>query len=128
VLVIQHNIAVQAACGHQVRVQVGKICLRDTLSALQQVYSDSDHRGVQARTADVAQCSSRGSSAVSGRQWLLHHNNALNNTSLVVQQFLTKNNISVITQSCTLHVADLWLFPAVKESLRGHVVTWEDIK
>jgi hypothetical protein len=31
-------------------------------------------------------------------QWFLHHNNALTHTSLVVQQFLAKKNITVINQ------------------------------
>jgi hypothetical protein len=50
-------------------------------------------------------------------QWFLHHDNALRYTWLVVQQFLAKKNIPVITQplySPNLDPSDFWLFPTLK--------------
>ncbi|PNF39739.1 hypothetical protein B7P43_G04773 [Cryptotermes secundus] len=65
-------------------------------------------------------------------QWFLHHNNALSHTSLVVQQFLTKKNIPVITQppySLDLTLSDFWPFPTLKMGLKGtRFTTTEDIK
>jgi hypothetical protein len=46
-------------------------------------------------------------------QWFLHHDNIPSHTSLGVQQFLTKENIPVITQppySPDLTLSDFWLF------------------
>jgi hypothetical protein len=46
--------------------------------------------------------------------WFLHHTNALNHTSLVVQQFLAEKNIPIITQplySPDLAPSGFWLFP-----------------
>jgi hypothetical protein len=64
-----------------------------------------------------------GSGATSGRQgqWFLHHDNAPSHTSLVVQQFLTTENIPVITQppySPVLTPSDFWLFPDVTMGLK----------
>jgi hypothetical protein len=56
--------------------------------------------------------------------WFLHHANAPNHTSLVVQQFLTKKNIPIITKppySPDLAPSDFWLFPT-------HFATTEDIR
>jgi histone-lysine N-methyltransferase SETMAR len=54
-------------------------------------------------------------------QWFLHHDNALSHTSLVVQKFLTKKNISATTQplySPDLAQSDFWLFPTLKMGLK----------
>jgi hypothetical protein len=57
-------------------------------------------------------------------QWFLHHNNSPSHTSLVVQQFLTKENIPVITQ-----LPYYCLFPTLKMGLKGtRFATMEDIK
>jgi len=65
-------------------------------------------------------------------EWFLHHNNALSHTSLVVQQFLAKKSIPVITQpsySLDLALSDFWLFPTLKMGLKGmRFATMEDIK
>jgi transposase len=65
-------------------------------------------------------------------QWLLHHYNAPSHTSLVVQQFLTEENIGVITQppySQDLAPSEFWLSPTLKMGLKGtHFATMEDIK
>jgi len=65
-------------------------------------------------------------------EWFLHHDNASSHTSLVVQQFLAKKRIPVITQppySPDLAPSDFWLFPTLKMGLKGtHFATMEDIK
>jgi hypothetical protein len=65
-------------------------------------------------------------------QWFLHHDKTLSHTLLVMQQFLTKKNIPVITQplySLDLVLSDFWLFPTLKMSLSGtQITTMEDIK
>ena len=55
-------------------------------------------------------------------EWFLHHDNAPSHTLLVVQQFLAKKNIPVITQppySPDLAPSDFWLFPILKMGLNG---------
>ena len=65
-------------------------------------------------------------------EWFLHHNNAPSHTSLVVQQFLAKKRIPVITQSPyspDLALNDFWLFPTQKMGFKGmRFATMEDIK
>jgi hypothetical protein len=64
-------------------------------------------------------------------QWFLHHDNTTSHTSLVVQQFLAKSNIPVITQpplSPDLAQNEFWLFPTQKMCLKGtHLAIMEDI-
>jgi len=65
-------------------------------------------------------------------KWFLHHNNAPNHTSLVVQQFLTEKSIPVITQppySPDLTLSDIWLFSTMKMGHKGtRFPTMEHIK
>jgi hypothetical protein len=58
-----------------------------------------------------------GSSSTSGRQGqcFLHHDNAPNHTSLVMQQFLS----SQPPYSPDLALSDVWLFPTLKMGLKG---------
>jgi hypothetical protein len=62
----------------------------------------------------------------------MHHDNALSDTSLVVQQFLVNKNIPVISQppySLNLVLSDFRLFPTLKMGLKGtRFATIEDIK
>jgi hypothetical protein len=66
------------------------------------------------------------------REGFLHHDNAPSHTSLVVQQFLPRKSIPVITQSPyspDLALSDFWLFPTLKMGLkRTRFATMEDIK
>jgi hypothetical protein len=75
------------------------------------------------QTFDIKECN---------EQWFLHHDNAPSHTSLVVQQFLAKENIPVITQppySPDLTPSEFWLFPTLKIGLKGmRFTTTEDIK
>jgi hypothetical protein len=75
------------------------------------------------QTVDVKECN---------EQWFLHHDNPQSHTSLVVQQFLTKENNPVMTQppySPDLAPSDFWLFPTLKMVLQGtRFATMEDIK
>ena len=65
------------------------------------------------------------------KNWLLHHYNAPAHTSLVVRQFLTSKNITVISNSpCSPGLApcDFFLFPKMKVRLKGrHFDTTEEI-
>jgi hypothetical protein len=65
-------------------------------------------------------------------QWFLHHDNTPSHTSLVVQQFLSETNISVVTQKqyySDLAPTDFQLFPIPKMGLKGtRFVAMEDIK
>ena len=57
-------------------------------------------------------------------EWCLHHDNALSHTSLV-QQFLAKKSILVITQPLyppDLAPSDFWLFPTLKLGLKSNVM------
>ena len=64
-------------------------------------------------------------------EWCLHHDNALSHTSLV-QQFLAKKSILVITQPLyppDLAPSDFWLFPTLKMGLKEtRFATMADIK
>ena len=54
--------------------------------------------------------------------WFLHHDNTPAHTSLVVRQFLTSKNITVIphpTYSSDLAPCDFFLFPTMKLQLKG---------
>ena len=54
--------------------------------------------------------------------WLLNHDNAPAHTSLVVREFLTKNNITTVphpTYSPDLAPCDLYMFPKMKLQLKG---------
>jgi hypothetical protein len=65
-------------------------------------------------------------------EWCLHHDNAPSHTSLVVQQFLAKKSILVITQPLyplDLGPSDFWLFCTLKMGLKGtHFAAMADIK
>jgi transposase len=75
------------------------------------------------QTVDVKECN---------EQWFLHHDNAPSHTSLAVQQFVTEENIPVVTQptySPDLAPSDFWLFPTLKIGLMGtRFAAIEDIK
>jgi len=54
--------------------------------------------------------------------WLLHHDNALAYTSLVVREFLTKNNMTTVphpTYSLDLAPCDFYVLPKMKLWLKG---------
>jgi len=54
--------------------------------------------------------------------WLLHHDNAHAHTSLVVREFLTKNNVSTVPHpaySPDLAPCDFHVFPKMKLQLKG---------
>jgi len=54
--------------------------------------------------------------------WFLHHDNALAYTALSVQQFLPKNNMTVIPHppySPDLAPCDFFLFPCMKGQMKG---------
>jgi len=54
--------------------------------------------------------------------FVLHHDNAPCHTSLLVQQFLSNNNITVCPRppySPDLAPCDFWLFPKVKTTMKG---------
>jgi transposase len=56
------------------------------------------------------------------RTWLLHHDNAPSHTSVLTQQFLAKQNMSVIPQplySPDFAACDFFLFPKMKLKLKG---------
>ena len=55
--------------------------------------------------------------------FILHHDNALCHTSLLLQQFLSNKNIMVCPHppySPDLALCDFWLFPKVKMTMTGH--------
>ena len=64
--------------------------------------------------------------------WLLHHDNAPAHTSLVVREFLTKNNITTVPHpdySPDLASCDFYVFPKMKLWLKGwHFVSTEEIQ
>ena len=54
--------------------------------------------------------------------FILHHDNALRHTSLLVQQFLSNKNITVCPHppySPDLAPCDFWFFPKVKMTMKG---------
>ena len=54
--------------------------------------------------------------------WFLHHDNAPAHTALSVQQFLAKNNMTVIPHppySPNLAPCDFFLFPCMKCQMKG---------
>ncbi|KYN41745.1 hypothetical protein ALC56_03888 [Trachymyrmex septentrionalis] len=66
------------------------------------------------------------------KNWLLHHDNAPAHTSLLVREFLTKNNTLMMPQppySPDLAPCDCFLFPKLKRSMKGRrYATIEEIK
>ena len=64
--------------------------------------------------------------------WLLHHDNAPAHTSLVLREFLTKNNMTTLPQSA--HLPDLaprnfYMFPKMKPWLkRRSLISIEEIQ
>jgi len=58
--------------------------------------------------------------------WLLHHNNAPAHTSLIVREFLIKNNITTVPHpaySLDLAPCDFYVFPKMKLRLKGRRFT-----
>ncbi|KAG5323528.1 MOS1T transposase, partial [Acromyrmex heyeri] len=68
----------------------------------------------------------------SPRNWLLHHDNAPAHTSLLVREFLAKNNTLMMPQppySPDLAPCDFFLFPQLKRPMKGRrYATIEEIK
>ena len=66
------------------------------------------------------------------RDWLLHHDNAPAHISLVVREFLTKNNMTTVPHpaySPDLAPCDFYMFPKIKLWLkRRRSVPTEEIK
>ena len=64
--------------------------------------------------------------------WMLHHNNALSHTSLLIYSYLAKHQTSVVPRpsySPNLAPADIFLFPKLKTTLEGHCFqTTEEIQ
>ena len=58
--------------------------------------------------------------------WLLHHDNAPAHTSLLVRDFLAKNNTVTMPRppySLDMAPCDFFLFPKIKRTLRGRRFT-----
>jgi [histone H3]-lysine36 N-dimethyltransferase SETMAR len=56
------------------------------------------------------------------RNWILHHDNARPHTAARVLEFLAKNKVAVMKHppySPDLAPCDFWMFPKLKEVLRG---------
>jgi len=53
------------------------------------------------------------------QSWILHHDNAPVNTSLLVRDFLAKNNTVMPPYSPDLAPCDFFLFPKLKRSMKG---------
>ena len=66
------------------------------------------------------------------KNWLLHHDNAPAHTSLLVREFLTKNNTLMMPQppySPDLAPCDFFLFPKLKRPMKGRrYATIEEMK
>ncbi|KAG5338923.1 MOS1T transposase, partial [Acromyrmex heyeri] len=66
------------------------------------------------------------------KNWLLHHDNAPAHTSLLVREFLAKNNALMMPQppySPDLTSCDFFLFPKLKRPMKGRrYATIEEIK
>lgn len=66
------------------------------------------------------------------KNWLLHHDNAPAHTSLLVREFLAKNNTLIMPQppySPDLAPCDFFLFPKLKRPMKGRrYATIEEIK
>ncbi|UYV84244.1 hypothetical protein LAZ67_X001650 [Cordylochernes scorpioides] len=66
------------------------------------------------------------------KNWLLHHDNALAHTSLLVRDFLAKNNTLIMPQppySPDLAPCDFFLFPKLKRPMKGRrCATLDEIK
>jgi transposase len=64
--------------------------------------------------------------------WMLHHDNAPPHASLLIREFLAKQETTVVPQphySPDLAPADFFLFPELKSTLKGHrFQTVEEIK
>jgi len=63
--------------------------------------------------------------------WLLHHDNALAHTSLVVREFLTKNNMTTVPHPAyapDLASCNFYVFPKMKLRLKGwcFLFHWKD--
>ncbi|KAG5344480.1 MOS1T transposase, partial [Acromyrmex charruanus] len=69
---------------------------------------------------------------ITNKNWLLHHDNAPAHTSLLVREFLAKNNTLMMPQppySPDLAPCDFFLFPKLKRPMKGRrYATIEEIK
>jgi transposase len=57
-----------------------------------------------------------------GKKWMLHHDNAPAHVSLLIREFLFKNETTVVPQppySSDLAPVDFFLFPKLKSTLKG---------
>jgi transposase len=57
-----------------------------------------------------------------GKKWMLHHDNAPEHTSLLIREFLAKNETKVVPQprySPDLALVDFFLFPKFNSTLKG---------
>jgi len=52
--------------------------------------------------------------------WLFHHDNAPAHNALSIQEFLAKNNITVLKQPPDLAPCEFFLFPKLKEFMKGN--------
>ena len=70
--------------------------------------------------------------AWTNKTWMLHHDNAPAHASLLIHEFLAKQDTIVVPQppySPYLALADFFLFPKLKSTLKGHrFQTIEEIK
>jgi len=70
--------------------------------------------------------------AWTNKTWMLHHDNAPAHASLLIREFLAKQEMIVVPQppySPDLAPADFFLFPNLKSTLKGHrFQTIEEIK
>ena len=60
-------------------------------------------------------------------KWILHHDNALAHDALRVREFLAKNSITKTDHplySPDLAPCDFWLFPKLKNALKGQKFCW----
>jgi len=63
--------------------------------------------------------------------WLLHHDNVPAHTSLVVREFLTKNNMTTVLHpaySPDLAPCDFYVFPKMKLRLKGRCSSIEEVQ
>jgi transposase len=57
-----------------------------------------------------------------GKKWMFHRDNAPAHTSLLIREFLAKNETTIVPQplfSSELDPADSFLFPKLKSTLKG---------
>jgi transposase len=65
------------------------------------------------------------------KKWMLHHDNAPAHASLLIREFLIKNETTVLPPppySPDLAPADFFLFPKLKTTLKGRFESIEEIE